>query len=356
MAFNSIPEYTTSAASNTDIGGVSIAEGFPATNINNSERQLLAQLKTECALGSVVASASTVDISKIHACRISGTTPIVTFTITDGTTRWLTFAAACPITYDGTKMIIQGGVSVTMAAGDMAIVEGIGVNQARVFILRASGVPVRSGLLLNTVYITATGNYTKNADATTVEVELVGGGASGGGVALTVSGQAAGGGGGAGGYARKTLLNSTLSGTTAVTVGLGGAAPTAGANNGNPGNTTTFSTVSATGGGAGVAGTVGTGTGVNGVPIAGGVGSGGDINAAGGTGEAGFIFAGVNAISGKGGASYFGDGGTPPVSSGNGNPGVTPGAGGSGALNGVSQPAHAGGAGANGLVIVREYS
>lgn len=141
MAFNSIPEYTTTAATNTDIGGVSIAEGFPATNINNSERQLLAQLKTECALGQVVASASTVDISKIHACRISGTTPIVTFTITDGTTRWLTFAAACQITYDATKMIIQGGASVTMAAGDMAIVEGIGVNQARVWIFRANGQP-----------------------------------------------------------------------------------------------------------------------------------------------------------------------------------------------------------------------
>lgn len=141
MAFNSIPEYGTVAAGNTDIGGVSIAEGFNAANINNSERQLLAQLKTECALGSVVASASTVDISKIHACRISGTTPITTFTITDGTTRWLTFAAACPITYDGTKMVIQGGVSVTMAAGDMAVVEGIGVNQARVLIFRASGAP-----------------------------------------------------------------------------------------------------------------------------------------------------------------------------------------------------------------------
>src|ERR1700744_1626192 len=133
MTFSNIPSYDASTpGNNTDIGGVSIAEGWPAANINNSIRQLLAQLKTECALGSTIASASTVDISSIHACRISGTTTITTFTIADGTTRWLTFTGACPITYDATKMIIQGGVSVTMAAGDMAVVEGIGANQARV--------------------------------------------------------------------------------------------------------------------------------------------------------------------------------------------------------------------------------
>lgn len=143
MAFTNIPAYDAATpGNNTDVNGISIAEGWPSGNINNSIRTLLSQLKTECALGSTIASASTVDISSIHACRISGTTAITTFTIADGTTRWLTFAAACPITYDGTKMLIQGGVSVTMAAGDMALVEGIGVNQARVMLFRASGLPI----------------------------------------------------------------------------------------------------------------------------------------------------------------------------------------------------------------------
>lgn len=132
MTFSAIPQYTTIAATNLDINGVSIAEGWEATNINNSIRNLLSQLKTECALGSTIASAGTVDISSIHACRISGTTTITAFTITDGTTRYLTFQGALTLTHNVTSLICPGAANITTAAGDCAIVEGIGTNQARV--------------------------------------------------------------------------------------------------------------------------------------------------------------------------------------------------------------------------------
>lgn len=43
MAFS---DYSTTAASNTSIAGISIAENCPAANINNAIRQLMADAKT----------------------------------------------------------------------------------------------------------------------------------------------------------------------------------------------------------------------------------------------------------------------------------------------------------------------
>lgn len=132
MAINSIPGYDGAVSgNNTDIGGVSIAEGWPATNINNSLRTLLMQLKQYLANSATVASAGTVDLGAQTAnyITISGTTTVTSFgTIAAGTWRMLEFSGAVPITYNATSMITPGAQSITAQAGDTAMVvsEGSG--------------------------------------------------------------------------------------------------------------------------------------------------------------------------------------------------------------------------------------
>lgn len=45
MAKNKVSEYSSTAASNTDIGGIDIAEGCAPSGINNAIRELMAQVK-----------------------------------------------------------------------------------------------------------------------------------------------------------------------------------------------------------------------------------------------------------------------------------------------------------------------
>lgn len=46
MAKNSVADWDSTAANNTDIGGISIAEGCAMANLNNALRELMAQIKT----------------------------------------------------------------------------------------------------------------------------------------------------------------------------------------------------------------------------------------------------------------------------------------------------------------------
>ena len=48
MAFS---DWSTTAASNTSIGGISIAEGCPPSNLNNAAREMMAQLRAAFAPG-----------------------------------------------------------------------------------------------------------------------------------------------------------------------------------------------------------------------------------------------------------------------------------------------------------------
>ena len=45
MSKNKISDYSSTASNNTDIGGINISEGCPPSNINNSIRELMAQVK-----------------------------------------------------------------------------------------------------------------------------------------------------------------------------------------------------------------------------------------------------------------------------------------------------------------------
>lgn len=222
----------------------------------------------------------------------------------------------------------------------------------------ATGSVARFGQGATLVKITAlkTGcTYFAPSEATKyMYIEGVGGGGGGGGVLDAATNSAAAGGGGAGAYS--AVFTSTLT-PVAVAIGAGGPGGTAGANNGTPGGDTTFGAIlTAKGGSGGISDTVTT-IHAGGLGGAGGLASGGtgDIKRDGGQGDHGVSVAAAQAISGRGGNSYFGGGAPATKSAGNGTNAVNYGAGGSGAVNLSSDASHAGGNGSDGLILVWEF-
>ncbi|MEI9882258.1 glycine-rich domain-containing protein [Atlantibacter hermannii] len=192
------------------------------------------------------------------------------------------------------------------------------------------------------VFVTS-GSYTPGPNVKSIEVEIVGGGGGGGYAKASSNFNAAGGGGGAGGYSKK-FIPITSQTPIPFTVGQGGTGAVVDAgSSGQAGGTTTFGTgFSATGGtGGNSAISVATSTSVGAGGTA-GIGTGGDINARGGPGQAGVSekpsIAGGTVGGGPGGSSII---------SGQGGPGGG-GPGGSTTGNGNR--------GNDGIVIVREYS
>jgi hypothetical protein len=182
---------------------------------------------------------------------------------------------------------------------------------------------------------TASGTWICPQGVTSVRVEAIGGGA--GGRSTANSNGHVGGGGGGGAYSKRNSVTVVPGTTYTITVGVGGAANTAGGN-----STATFgsTTITAAGGSVGAVSSAGT--------VAGG--AGGTVAAS--TGDAFSVFAGGNGGSGfgsssSGGSGSGGGGGSAAGSGGNANPGgnatnpTTPGAGGASVAN-------FGGAGGNG--------
>jgi hypothetical protein len=201
---------------------------------------------------------------------------------------------------------------------------------------------------------TAGATYTPTTGTGSVIVTVVGGGGAGGGVAATTSTQQAEGSGGGSGGAIQKALTAGFSGVT-ITVGAAGAAAS-GAVGGN-GGSSSFGSYTAGGGTGGAIGTATANAGVLGG--AGGTATGGDLSMPGSRGwVSSAILNGGGAISGRGGDTPlgYGTGGEEQLASAAGVAGNGYGSGGSGAINGASQSARAGGNGAAGLVIVEEYS
>jgi hypothetical protein len=222
----------------------------------------------------------------------------------------------------------------------------------------ASTLPTWSGpgKLSNIVtYTTGSGTYTTPSDVTAILVKIVGGGGAGGSANYSnCSGLFhTGSGGGAGGYCEILIIGPATS--YSYSVGAGGTAniTTCGKSGGSGGSggNTTFGSLSA-GGGAGGRNSY------DGFITAGGAGgtaSGAQINISGARGGGATSTSYIS--SGYGANSIFGGGGSGlGVANGNvtGYPGTAPGAGGSGAIS-WNTGWQAGGAGADGLIIIYEY-
>ena len=231
-----------------------------------------------------------------------------------------------------------------------------------------SSINVTSGItnLVRLQTFTADGTYSPSAGATKALVYATGGGGGGGG---TNGGESAavGGAQGGGGGATAMKFISPLASSYTVTIGSGGNGGAAGEQNGVAGGNTTFTdgaslTLTANGGAAGTGITTSTYEHV-GRGTAPATATGGDVNYAGGRGGGFRNGDGAgdrqDAIGGFGGSSFFGEGAEESFESVNGNvdngkDAVSKGGGGSG---GCAQGAgdSAGGAGADGIVLIYEY-
>ncbi len=213
-----------------------------------------------------------------------------------------------------------------------------------------------AGGLIGIQTFTSSGTYTPSTGTASVVVELIGGGGAGGGSAATSGSQgAAAGGGSAGAYARARFTTGFAG--AAVTVGAGGAATSAASPRGNAGSASSFgSLVTAPGGLGGYVGFAASPGTVIGGSEPGPVATGGNLfNTTGNGGDPAFVIGTGAVVGGNGGNSAFGGGG---IAGGNGpgGSGGAPGAGGGGASAIFNTAGRNGGAGANGLVIVYEYS
>lgn len=185
-----------------------------------------------------------------------------------------------------------------------------------------------------------------------VEVQAPGGG-SGGSRSLTGE-LACNPGGSGGGYSKSLVQAGQLGNAEVVTVGAPGSAGTT-SSDGGDGGFTAFGAWCTANGGLGGTSVMASGTGVIGYSGIGGPLAGvGNIIAIGGGGSGGAIrLSGGTGLSGFGGSSFMGTGGTQRASDGqNAGRGFGGGAGGSYAENGTNT---AGGAGQSGIVIVYLY-
>lgn len=213
--------------------------------------------------------------------------------------------------------------------------------------------PIPAKIVETIVTATGAGTWTKPANLVALEVIAIGAGGGGGGVDGTGVGAGNGTGGGGGGFVYKRYAAADLSASEAYSVGAGGAGGVASAAPSAGGNTT-FKGLTASGGAAGTsmnatnyASTLGS---------AGGAASGGDVNIPGGASDASIIVNSYACSASNGGATLKGFGGRGAVGTANGNAGTGYGAGGGGAaVSSSSSNNYDGGAGANGLLIFREY-
>lgn len=215
---------------------------------------------------------------------------------------------------------------------------------------------IRTGVLTTIVTVTDA-TWTPQPDTKTIQFTALGGGAGGGGTDGQGAGTAVSSGPGASGSTAIKMTN-IIDSTYAITIGAGGAGGAAGNNGGTVGGTTTIVStnvnISCPGGfsGPGMLGSSGQvrAAGASGAALA----TGGDINA-GGTGtDMAVVQAGFFASAPASAPSIFG-GSVRSQPSANGSPGNASGAGGGGNHSEDDATNFAGGDGANGVVVVREY-
>ena len=256
---------------------------------------------------------------------------------------------------NGIKLI--NGVTVTVTSGTNVVTASPCAALDTVEVVGLQAFSISAGYLIGAMtYLTASsGTYTVPTGCRALIVEAQGAGASGGGSASTSAGETAvSSGGGAGGYAEK--LVTSLSASYAYTVGAGGAAPSAGNNNGNDGAATTFNVTTCVGNG-GIKG-IGAAATSSFQAVLGGLGgtaTGGDDNVKGGSGERG-VSSGANiyVLPNGGVNTMWGVGRNSAGQDVAATAGANYGNGGSGVANGPSQAARAGAVGANGVIRITE--
>jgi hypothetical protein len=303
-----------------------------------------------------IASAGTVDLSVATSenIQITGNTgPIVSFgNAAAGIRRMIRFASNPTVTYNAGTMILPGGASITVSAGDNWEAFSLGASAWLVrFIQTASGKGFASALPTTQRFLSGSGTYNPTAGVTKIRVRMCGGGGGGGATSTN-----------AGANGNQSLFGSwTANGGNGGGAGAGGTGGTGGASGTNGTGNLVVRFQGGQGGGGG------NGTGSN-TGIQGGMGGANPFGGAGGAGK-GFN----SAAQGNDGVANTGAGGgggggftTSPAGPGAGGgageyvefwvnaPGATTYTVGASVLGGAAGT-WAGGGGAAGIIIVEEW-
>lgn len=137
MAFATIPAWSTTAGTNTEIDGISLAENVMVPSaVNNAFREMMSQVAEFTRRGSDLASAATLDLDSIDTMflDITGTTTVTAVTLTDGHSRRARATGAFQITASAT-LVVNGSTSsnYTTTAGDLLFFEGYATGIVRVW-------------------------------------------------------------------------------------------------------------------------------------------------------------------------------------------------------------------------------
>ena len=152
--------------------GFTFDEGQSPSSLNDSARQLMADVATEWSKATDIASASAPDITGTATTsggfiHITGTTTITSFaTATAGIRRRLVFDGALTLTHNATSLILPGGANITTAANDCAemVSEGSG-NWRCISYVPATGkavkpMKVKVGVTTHDISVTGTQDVT----------------------------------------------------------------------------------------------------------------------------------------------------------------------------------------------------
>ena len=170
-----IKDYSSTAASNTSISGISIQGTADVKNFDNAMRQQLADI-ANWTDSDTLASASTTDLGSVEGMyvTISGTTTITSFgTLKAGMVKFLKFDGALTLTYNATSLILPGAASITTAAGDTAVFISEGSGNWRCLAYQRSGAQWGTkgadiASASTTDIASATGDFVKVTGTTTI--------------------------------------------------------------------------------------------------------------------------------------------------------------------------------------------
>lgn len=123
MSKDKFSDYDSTAANNTDVGGIAIQGTNRVLNFDDALREVMSHIADNFA-SDTIASATTTDLGSkaAHYLTISGTTTITGLgTVKAGTLKFVTFSGALTLTHNGTSLILPGATNITTVAGDTAV-------------------------------------------------------------------------------------------------------------------------------------------------------------------------------------------------------------------------------------------
>jgi hypothetical protein len=111
MAKNKISEFSSTAANNTDIGNINIAEGCAPSGINNAIRELMAQLKDQQTGADGDSFTVGGNLSVTGTTTLTGTTAAPTVSASDDSTKIATTAFVRDIVPTGVIVMWSGSIA-----------------------------------------------------------------------------------------------------------------------------------------------------------------------------------------------------------------------------------------------------